>query len=43
MVRFGVVLALAVLLSGCLVPVDTVINIKGKVVDQGGDLYDRCE
>ena len=30
-------------LASCFVPVDTVVNIKGRVVDGGGDLYESCK
>lgn len=31
------------ILSGCLVPADTVVNIEGVVVDEAGRHYEKCK
>lgn len=30
-------------LSSCLVPVDTIVNIEGEVVDEAGQHYEKCK
>ena len=43
MVKIGLICFLAILLSACLVPTDTVVNVKGTVVDGEGVAYSSCE
>lgn len=40
--KVGLACFLAVILSGCFVPTDTVVNVKGTVVDGEGVVYSSC-
>ena len=42
MLRFVVALFAMLFLWGCAVPVDTVVKIKGEVVDEHGERYKQC-